>query len=143
MKDKKIVSDEEISRYLEEAGNASDVRWRGIRVRMNRLLLSLDKVAETDHETKAPKAEDDPEAARTRDNDGAEKRDSAMTTDEPSTNPQNPGGTQKVSGRKDEGDKEEPVDSRTQKRRNQDQMRKVGPPPTRDDVVFYFTESKR
>jgi hypothetical protein len=48
IKDKRIASDEDISHYLDEAGKASEVRWRGIRVRINRLLLSLDRASENE-----------------------------------------------------------------------------------------------
>jgi hypothetical protein len=38
LKAKGIATDEELAPYFEEAGNASSVRWRAARVRMNHLL---------------------------------------------------------------------------------------------------------
>ena len=37
LKDKQIIADEELTRYLEQAGEASSVKWRAARVRMEHL----------------------------------------------------------------------------------------------------------
>ena len=37
LRDKRIANDEEVSRYLEQAGDASSVKWRAARVRMEHL----------------------------------------------------------------------------------------------------------
>lgn len=38
LKEKKRVTDKQLAPYLEQAGNASNVKWRGARVRINHLL---------------------------------------------------------------------------------------------------------
>jgi hypothetical protein len=46
LKDKGITNEEELAPYLEQAGNASNVRWLAARVRMDHLLSSAMKGAE-------------------------------------------------------------------------------------------------
>jgi hypothetical protein len=48
LKEKKRVTDKQLAPYLEQAGNASNVRWRAARVRIEHLLSSMeDKEEET------------------------------------------------------------------------------------------------
>jgi hypothetical protein len=46
LKSKGIASDQELAPFIEQAGNASSVRWRGVRVRIDYLLASAMKNAE-------------------------------------------------------------------------------------------------
>jgi hypothetical protein len=55
LKAKGIATDEELAPYLEQAGNASNVRWRGARVRIEHLLLGAMKAAEKDSKKDGPK----------------------------------------------------------------------------------------
>jgi hypothetical protein len=55
LKEKGIASDEELAPHLERAGNASSVRWRAARVRINYLLASAIRPAEQDAQESSPK----------------------------------------------------------------------------------------
>lgn len=55
LKDKGIATDEELASQLEQAGNASSVRWRGVRVRADYLFASAIKAAEQAAEKESPK----------------------------------------------------------------------------------------
>jgi hypothetical protein len=56
LKDKGIVNEEELAPYLEQAGNASSVRWLAARVRIDYLLSGAMKAAEEETEKESPKA---------------------------------------------------------------------------------------
>jgi phage repressor protein C with HTH and peptisase S24 domain len=55
LKDKGIATDEELASQLEQAGKASSVRWRGVRVRADYLFASAIKAAEQAAERESPK----------------------------------------------------------------------------------------
>ena len=48
LKDKGITNEKELAPYVEQAGEASNVRWRAVRVRIDYLLSSDMKTAEQD-----------------------------------------------------------------------------------------------
>src|SRR5882762_4455949 len=58
LKDKGIATDEELTSHLEQAGNASSVRWRGVRVRADYLFASAIKAAEQAAQKESPKPAD-------------------------------------------------------------------------------------
>src|ERR1700693_5957569 len=63
LKDKGVATDEELASHLEQAGKASGVRWRGVRVRADYLFASAVKAAEQAAEKESPKpAEGKPES---------------------------------------------------------------------------------
>jgi len=55
LKDKGIASEEELASHLEQAAKGSNVRWLGVRVRMNYLLSSVINPAEQDAKKESPK----------------------------------------------------------------------------------------
>ena len=65
LKDKGIATDEELASHLEQAGKASSVRWRGVRVRADYLFASAIKAAEQVAERESTKpTEPKPESKR-------------------------------------------------------------------------------
>ncbi len=60
LKHEGIATDEKLAPYLEQAANASNVRWLGVRVRVERLLSSAEKDSaekrKTDKEEKKPES---------------------------------------------------------------------------------------
>jgi hypothetical protein len=63
LKDKGIATDEELASHLEQAGNASSVRWRGVRVRADYLFASAIKASEQ-ADKEPPKPTDDTQEAK-------------------------------------------------------------------------------
>jgi hypothetical protein len=79
IKDKGIGSDKELAPYLDQAGNASSVRWRAARVRIN-YLLSSTKAAEKAEEKKESAQQD---AAPVANKDRDEKESKGQQSEKP------------------------------------------------------------
>jgi len=58
LKDKGVVDKQELAPYLEQAGNASSVRWRAARVRIDYLISSTAEAEERDKK-ESPKPKED------------------------------------------------------------------------------------
>ena len=108
LKDKGIVSEEEFTRYLHPASEASGVRWRAERVRINSLLASAFKSMEESLAAKIEKGiEDREEEARKQ---GSEKEAPSSARDEKKPEPQH----SSVSNTNNENDKDVQLPSRDQ-----------------------------
>src|ERR1700675_4551193 len=64
LKDKGIATDEELTSHMEQAGNASSVRWRGVRVRADYLFASAIKAAEQAAEKESPNPAENKQEAK-------------------------------------------------------------------------------
>ena len=64
LKDKGIATDEELASHLEQAGKASSVRWRGVRVRADYLFASAIKAAEQVAEKESTKPAENKQEAK-------------------------------------------------------------------------------
>lgn len=64
LKDKGIATEEELAPHLEQAGKASGVRWRGVRVRADYLFASAIKAAEQAAEKDSPKSAENKQEAK-------------------------------------------------------------------------------
>ena len=62
LKDKGIATDEQLAPYLEQARNASNVRWRAARLRINRLLAPAFETAEKSREIKSAESAATPDS---------------------------------------------------------------------------------
>lgn len=58
VKDKKLMTDEKFAPYLEQAGNASNIKWLAARKRIEYLLSSLEKDFVKDEESKSQKSDE-------------------------------------------------------------------------------------
>ena|SRR5438874_5528597 len=61
LKDKGLTTDEQLAPYLERAGNASSVKWRAARVRMEHLFSSTEKGSEKARDKNTEQSTDKPE----------------------------------------------------------------------------------
>src|ERR1700687_4632722 len=84
MKDKGIATDEELASHLEQAGNASSVRWRGVRVRADYLFASAIKAAEQAAE-KSPKPAENKQESKP-DTKQSDKKETAKSAQQVATN---------------------------------------------------------
>jgi hypothetical protein len=93
LKDKGLASDQELAPYLEQAGNASSVRWLALRVRIESLLASAMKPAE--QEAKDAK-KDSPQPAENKNGKEADAADKTEKEREKKSEKKDAAGTPKA-----------------------------------------------
>jgi hypothetical protein len=84
LKDKGITNEEELAPYLERAGNASNVRWLGARVRMDHLLSSAMKTPEKETRKEPPNVTENSQEA----NAGSDSSDAKENKKDPESTEQ-------------------------------------------------------
>jgi hypothetical protein len=84
LKDKGITNEEELAPYLERAGNASNVRWLGARVRMDHLLSSAMKTPEKETRKEPPKVTENSQEG----NAGSDRSDAKENKKDPESTEQ-------------------------------------------------------
>jgi hypothetical protein len=85
IKDKGIASDKELAPYLDQAGNASSVRWRAARVRINYLLSSTKPAEQAEEKKESAHKETAPELNKDSDKDKERQQDAKEGCNEPKT----------------------------------------------------------
>jgi hypothetical protein len=86
LKHEGVTTDEKLAPYLEQAASASNVRWLGVRVRIERLLSSAEKHSA---EKRADEEEKKPETTQTKTAE-ASQSDSEAGDNSKSAGPENP-----------------------------------------------------
>jgi hypothetical protein len=83
IKDKGIASEKELAPYLDQAGNASSVRWRAARVRINYLLSSTKPAEKAEEKKESTQQDAAPEANKDSDKDKERQQNAKEGRDEP------------------------------------------------------------
>ena len=121
LKDKGIASDDQLAPYLEQAANASSVRWRVARLRMARLLAAADK---------SEKAAKEPVASATAQAEKTAEKTVEKTED-------------KRSAAEDKAEKNKDATSKDQQGSEKDQLRAKNNIPTDSKPASRDEEPKR
>jgi len=86
LKDQKVGTDKKLAPYLERAGNASSVKWRAARVRMEYLLSPVEKKAKEQGKEKAQEEDKGQEKNKAQEQDTAkaqeQEKDRERATDQ-------------------------------------------------------------
>jgi len=140
LKEKKRVTDKQLAPYLEQAGNASSVRWRAARVRIDHLLepehpekeIKLGKRPELHEESSRAESSDEDSAAALVGDKKAESSDKDSKKEEPAAT--EAAQARSADGKADKPEEKSEVEQKNAQQAAQDQ------PEQKSDSVHHPTE---
>jgi hypothetical protein len=143
LKDKGIVADEQLAPYINQAGKASNVRWRAARVRLERIFASATKEEEEKAEVKKKKTEEKKtEEEKTEKNEDQLPKEQAIPDQQKRTNQQPENTTKEIkskdeaaSAEKTSAEKEGRVETKPETAQEEGQGNKASPAKAEDNAA--------
>jgi cobalamin biosynthesis protein CobT len=129
LKAKGIAADEDLVPFMEQAGNASNVRWRAARVRIGSLISSAMRSVDQNRETHAPVDEKNSEAAAKTSKETGQKETGQEDKSEPAAR-----AAQAGEDNSNSGEAAAAMPQKEQKESMTNQQEQPSPPATQENV---------